>query len=431
MSVVQSVQTTVAKARVNGHVENINNPLTSRIDDLKKEKAPYHEKEKMIAKGEVPLFNADGSAQLNEDKTHKTQPLTEEEKAKLQAEITAFAARQKEIDEEISLLKAPQTRFADSFLQGITHLLDSVILELVMTGIQHAKANDKKTAKVGHLSDEACRGLRCYRLVKSLPSWPPVEPVKPEKATGEEAKKEAPAAEKHTEKTFDYYIGEIANEYTHPAVRDAAGNPTKQKVVRDKKTKENGVEKTVQHEVEEIVRKKDGPYNDIKISAEIKSYISSLVCELIKRFMNLTKQLLTTAKSKTASKDILLCCLRMMLSDGVSYTETLESYTKTVVEPNFAKAEKAKRKEQGGKYIPPADSAVPKVTEKHYRVVTKYDDPAVESLVADVAAYLVRWEAHEKQKDLEREERRKKELAANPNAPKKSFGGRKPATTSS
>jgi len=325
--------------------KGVNRDVSTEIKQLKKKLEPYDKEEKALKEGKEIQCDVTGKP-LVLDKQPATIPLSEQRKKEFEDRQAKFAPERKKIESRLKSLSSAKIRFSENVSWALCAILEEMVNEMLVYAIKGCIIKERKIIHIEHLQSKGSDKLLIYPLIKDLHSWqhPPVvvEQTKEEKA-------EPKAKVEKTGDSLAYYIQEICRELTRPTKRDSAGNP----ILFDKKNKKGGV-------VKSVVRDEEGEFSKIRMSTELKEYISHLLLEFIARLDPLLQLELQTVKIKTISKEILMHVIKMIMVDGCTYVTKLVTKTpeQVAIEKEKIRADKEQHEKDLGKA--PKKPKVPK-----------------------------------------------------------------------
>lgn len=341
-------ETVISVARVkNGFNKNkeygINKDIIAKTKKLKAEQEKYNSAKKALETGEEVHVEANGKPVLDAEKKQQMHPLTEVRRKELTKYVEEYSKRYDEIEEELGALGNAQIRFSDEVGLALTVALEEVAKQLLEYSMKRCKIiEEKKMVYVKHLRSGNVEELSYYPLFSKLPTWVNYKPNEEKKGEKSEEKEE-----KHTEEEKEetkqspdktslfYYICELCKEMIHPVVLDKEGKQQFEVVTR--KMKENKGEK----QVTVVKRDETGPFKDLRVSSEMKRYVTALMKELCMRLSPLVQLQLQLMKIKTINVKILLSVIKNLMVDCEKYSEKL---TYTRVEEADPKAVKEQKK---------------------------------------------------------------------------------------
>lgn len=313
-----ALRLTISDSRVRRLVDKqcVNRAASEKIRFLKNKARPYEEAKKALNNGYEYQKDAAGKPILSsDDKKHPlTVDLTEKRRSELEQFLKSEEKNYDSIKDEITALSNSRIRFSDGVAVTFCTVLEYIVNELFEFAMKNCLVNDKKIIHVHHLNREGAEKLRCYPLIRNLPSWRNPPAHKPKSKEGGENQEQTQTSDKSS--TFFYYITSLCREITHPTEFDANGNPVV-KVVKDKRV---------------VSRKQDGEYSSIRASTEIKNYINNLLVEFLERLSPLIQLQLQSMKVKTITEDTVLQVIHSIMVDGVPVEEKLIYEKKEVVE---------------------------------------------------------------------------------------------------
>jgi hypothetical protein len=364
----------------------LNAKIDAAIAELKKTLAEYHDAK---AKLESGVSTSSEEVVVDGKKTHvaKTAPLSDAEKASLSATVESVGPTVPSLDAKVKALSRERIRFSNEASIALAMICDEIVQELVTHTMDRVLAAKKKIIQICHLHEAGVEQLPLYPLVKSLPSFAAraaqlantladekasaalataltqaekewrkkhsvvrkrtkeVAPAAPAAQPAAAAAEQAPAesAAPAPESTPAPAVPAAAEEAPEESDDDAAVD------VSDSKTSF----KFYVHQVCKNLVKKDERYKSVRVSTEIRGYLSDLLVEFIQRLAPLVALTASAMKNKTVNDSAILRTVKSLLIDGHASEETIELLPALVDDPAAVKAETLKRDEEkkaGRKY---------------------------------------------------------------------------------
>ena len=379
---VQYSAINISSARVRRHLDkmNMNRELDTLLKPLKCELVADAQAKKALTDGfEVEQVMEEQVKTNDKGKEVKVKvpkavnkPLSEERKLQLQAQVDAFAPRLKEVTDKVVALSKEKIRFSSDAPAVLSITFDELIQQLLEHAMDRVLLADKKIIQISHLHEEGVDKLPLYPLVKTLPSWTRVADEFAKTATEASLaaaynsaysqaerdfrKKYASllsARKKKAPKTVDAPAAEpVPEAAAQPVVPpadpvEAVEQPEEQHDVEEDHS-EDGKDKTtfnfyVNNACRKLIKLNDR-YKKVRVSTDIRKYLSTLLIELVTRLSTLIKLTTDTMKVKTVNKTPILNTIRALLVDGHTPTESV-TFVNTVPDPEALKLAQSKREE--------------------------------------------------------------------------------------
>lgn len=365
------------KLGINLIIENELAPHKKELDALKQAEALIESKKIT----EIIVEVVDGK---NKSKP-RTRDATAEELAAAAERVKALNVNKENHKMHVTALSRERTRFSDESAPVLSFVCEEMIDSLVKHTMDAAIADGKVTIQVAHLHSAGVEALPLYPLFSTLPKFKATA-GKLGKANEDAAKlalveSAVAAAEKKWREQYASYLPK------EPKV--AKAKPTKP--VEAAETSDDADNKVsfkfyVTHACGKF--KADEKYSKIKISNDIKTYLSDLVIEFIQRIASLVVLTVKSMKNTTVTDGAIMRTIEALLIDGHKPADSIAFHEEQIKDPAFIKEEAAKRK------LDPAykvNTEVPLVTGLMATKTTVYATSYYDTLAAKVAEKLVEY----------------------------------------
>ena len=269
-------------------------------------------------------------------------------------------------------------------------------------------AAKKKIIQIEHLHAEGIEKISLYPLLESLPTFVAtaerLSKTLLDETTSQNLATALAQAERDFKKKFnvhtpkkkrDVEVAGAAPEAAAPEAAAPAAAPPAEPEEDDDDDDSSDSKTSFRFYVGLVCKdmiKNDPRYKSVRVSTEIRGYLSDLLIELIQRLSHLILLTANNMKNKTINGSAILRTVEALLIDGHDAVETVELKDGLVLDPEVLKAEHAK-KEAGKKAVPPVDykidlSKVPKVPGRFAVRAVKYPTSGFAALDEKVKAKL-------------------------------------------
>lgn len=290
--------------------------------------------------------------------------LTPEERTERQTLVAALQPQLSDIKAQINALSATRTRFSNE----ATAVLSVVCGEIVTSLLQHAMvktdASNKKIVHVEQLFSEGLEQLPLYPLVKTLPLF---KLTQARLSASRQAAETAHLLKVKLQQALSNFKKECGvsskrvKTSTEPGdAAPQAVTPAQEPVVQDEEDENDPSRVGFSHYVNNIFRyltQTNPAMAKIRISTDIKTFLSELLIQFIQRVMSLVLIMIVCMKNKTVSAEAVKKTIEMLLTDGHAHTETIELAKGQVLSHELVREAKAAAK---------ADPSVPYDESKCY-----------------------------------------------------------------
>lgn len=334
----------ISSARTRRHIDRlgINLPIELELVKYKKNLDALKHAEALIAAKKVTeavTVEVDGKNKTEQ----RTRDATAEELAAAAEAVRTLSATKSDNKMHVTALSRERTRFSNESAAVLSFVCEEIVDSLVEHTMDAAIADSKVTIQVAHLHSAGVEALPLAPLFSSLPKFKSTA-AKYAKAAEDAAKTalvESTAAA--TEKKF--------------RERYASYLPKEQKVAKAKPTKPTDAAETddaadnkvsfkfyVVHACDRLKASEKYAGKNIKISNDIKTYLSDLIIEFIGRVANLVVLTVNSMKNTTVTDVAIMRTIEALLIDGHKPTESIQFSIGDIKDPAFIEAEAEKRK---------------------------------------------------------------------------------------
>ncbi len=375
----KAIGVSISAARTRRHIDklNLNFTIDSLIGELKALLAPYKLAEKQLETGQItkqvekkvegkPKM-VDGKLKPAEDKikiVDEVFDLTEAERASAQKVINELAADVPVWESKIAALSRERTRFSSEASIVLSIICDELIQQVVGHTMDRVLAAKKKIIQVVHLHEPGIEALSLYPLIAPLPTFKATADKLAKTAQEEKMASTLAAALAKAEKDFKkkYEVKTPKKKEVAPPVASADPEPVENDDVecQDCKTSFRFYVQQVCNEL----RNRDAKYKYVRISTDIRAYLSDLLIEFIQRISPLISLTANSMKNKTVNDVAIMRTIEKLLIDGHTPVEKVNMTPAQIPDPAVVKAEVAKRDEEkkaGREYKIEVDK-IPKVS---------------------------------------------------------------------
>jgi len=331
----------ISGARVRRHLDkfNLNLVLDVAINALKSQVGEYDSSAACLESGTKTHTTPNADKKL--PAVVEVLPLTEEERTQAQETVNRLSADVAELRLKLTALSRERTRFSNSSHFALSIICDELIQQLVTYTMDRVLLVKKKIIQVSHLHEAGVEKLSLFPLVKTLPTFVAMSAqlakVSADAADAVFLKSTLDQAEKDFKKKYD--VKSQKKKKTEEAVVESVADAEEsEEDLSDSKTSF----KFCVHKICKDLVKKDAQYKSVRVSTEIRAYLSSLLIELIHRLSGLVLLTTNSMKNKTVSDVAILRTVESLLVDGHSAQETIEYKEAEMPNPESLKAEVAK-----------------------------------------------------------------------------------------
>lgn len=348
----------ISPARVRRHLDkiNLNKKIDSMVAELKATISEYEEAKQRLDSGKKKVFvekEVDGKKLLAEE----LKDLTHDEQKHARATVEKLGPSIDQVRMKAGALSRERTRFSNDASIALAIICDELIQELATHTMNKVIDAKKKIIQISHLHEEGIEKLSLFPLIRNLPLF-----MSTAKQLDDSLKKETQEkllsttlqqAEKDWKKKYDVHTKKKkAAEPVQVAVQTAVAVEQPEEEEEDDTSDSKTSFRFYVHLVcKNIIRhspknESGSPkYGAVRVSTEIRAYLSDLLVQLIQRLSHLVLLTATSMKIKTVNDTAILQTVEALLVDGHDVVETVEYVDAMVPDQAVVKAEVAKREE--------------------------------------------------------------------------------------
>jgi hypothetical protein len=296
-------KTYISAARVRRDVDarNLNRVNKERSDELKATISQYKEYEKGLA-----------------DKT-----LSEADVIVATKYLSDNKERFEVVEQQLNALSKDKVRFSNTASLIVALLCDEFVRELASFAMRKTVESGKKNVYVSHVHSAGVEKLSYYALVRDLPSFvATAERIRSEfaeEAHTHEIKQLLLQAEKDFKKKYEVKLTKEQKE------KDRADKKTALAAAHTEAEEEEAEEDTTSYKyyIKKLFDNNKPTEVQLRISKEIKTYLSRLVDEFLDRLSNQVRLTIINMKNKTVNEVAILHTIKSMMIVGHSPVESL------------------------------------------------------------------------------------------------------------
>lgn len=347
----------ISAARTRNHLDklNLNTTLLEKMKPFKKHVADYNAavdrlENKTVQTHVVKVVNGKNTT------VNETRPATKEELDAAEEKKKQLESGYKEALDNVTALSAEKTRFSSEASVVMSIVCESVVSQLATHTMDMALADKKKIIQVEHLHNGDVSSLSLYPLFKNLPVYLSSKAKYEEEARVQaQAKHDAAlitTCEKEWKKKYDVKTPKKKKADVAEPVDEQV--PHADPVHTEEEEEENDSKTLFKFYIQRVcnnLKLSDEKYKNIRISTEIRVYLSDLVIELIHRLATLINLTSKSMKNKTINEKTIMRTIQYLLIDGHDPVEAIELKTEQVKDPVAAKDEFNRRKEAQSKGV--------------------------------------------------------------------------------
>lgn len=293
--------------------------------------------------------------QLSAEGVETEVALTPAKRAECEATVAEVTPLEREYVFKMDALSRERERFSSSAPTVLSIVCDEIVRQLVSHTIESAINDDRKIILNRHMHCEGVEKLSLYKLVKDLPSFKRGAELYAESL--EQKREEELKKAIRTESWRDFrtrYNQSLARKKKVPAMvlpikaPELAAEPVVAEEHVDDELDLNNKSSFVFYVVRECksITNSNKAYNGIRISTEIKKYLSDILIEFIRK-MSTQVYLTTDAMTrKTVNKNAIMRTIQKLMVDGHKSVETITYVHAEVLDPFKKEEELAKKAEQ-------------------------------------------------------------------------------------
>ncbi len=317
----------------------------------------------------------------------RTRDATAEELAAATESVRVLSLAKADHEMHTTALSRERTRFSNESAAALSFVCEEIVDSLVEHTMDAAIVDGKVTIQVAHLHSAGVEALPLFPLFSTLPKYAATA-AKLGKIAEDAAKaalieSAASAMEKKLREQYASFLpkeGKVAKAKpvkpieAGDAAEDAADNKVSFKFY-------------VVHACDRLKASEKYTGKNIKISNDIKTYLSDLVIEFIGRIANLVVLTVKSMKNTTVTDVAIMRTIEALLIDGHKAVDTVTFKEEQIKDPAFIKAEAEKRK------LDPAYKVaeIPLITGLVATKTTVYPTSYYDTLAAIVAEKLVEY----------------------------------------
>ena len=274
----------------------------------------------------------------------RTRDATADEIAAAEKVVAELSLTKADNEMHAVALSRERTRFSSEAAPVLSFVAEEMIDSLIEHAMDAAIAEKKVTIQVAHLHSAGVEKLPLYPLFKSLPKF-------------------ASTAAKFAKEASDAHMAAVVENAVAAAEKAlraqyASFLPKEQKVAKVKQAKPEIVTETedttdnkvsfkfyVVHASDKLKASEKYAGKNIKISNDIKTYLSDLVIEFLERVSNLAMLTVASMKNSTVNDSAIMRTIEQLLIDGHKSVDAIAFSIEDIKDPAFIKAEADKRKQ--------------------------------------------------------------------------------------
>lgn len=308
-----AMKTYISAARVRKDVDskNLNRVNEEKTEELKASISEYVAYEKAIA----------------------AKTLAGDELTKATTYMEANRERYTVVAEQLKALSKDRIRFSHSASLIIAILCDEFVKQLASFAMSKTLESGKKNVYVSHIHASGVEKLSLYALVKDLPSFVQTsEKIKAElmeEAKAAEVKQLLAQAERDFKKKYQLTKEQKEKERADKKAAAATTAAAEPVVAEHAATEEHDEEDATSYKyyIKKLFDNNKPNEVSLRISKEIKTYLSKLVDEFLDRLSNQVRLTIINMKNKTVNEVAILHTVKSMLIDFQTPHEELSFTT--------------------------------------------------------------------------------------------------------
>jgi hypothetical protein len=361
----------ISHARVRRWVDKLilNKSVEAVSAELHQLLAPYEEASNLLKAGarvtKEEVTKEDGTKETVE----KSTPLTDDEKAQFGERMKQLENLASVYEAKLTALSRERVRFSNEAAVALAIILDRLVQQLISHSMVKVLAVEKKIVQIEHMHKEGIETLSLFPLIKTLPSFTATakkladeeQSTKLEKLIAKECEKavkefkqknkDALAAAKKKKAAAAQQAPAAPQPVAQPAPQPAAAQPVAEVAAdteSDDETEDPEGKVSFKFYVQSVCKrviKSNEKYKSVRISTDIRNYLSDLLIELIHRLAPLILHTTELMKIKTVNGAAILGAVKGLLIDGHSPVETITFTEEKVPDTNAQRAEAARKEE--------------------------------------------------------------------------------------
>lgn len=321
--------TFITPARARRHLDkiNINYNVNKELAVYKNQLSNYELKSNLLTTHKV------GSGEEERD-------ATAEEMAVAQQFVTDNESRMENLKNEYAALSGEKTRFSHDASVALSTTCDELTRQMLEHALGKAILCKKKIIQVVHLHDEL-ETIKLYPLIKSLPLIVDTtntlakqkydKDIKTAVANAlsqyekeSKVKKSSNKTTTEADSTSDAKEDKSSKKNKNMPATDSSNNETSD--VTDAVESKTSFQFYVHSICKELIKTNE-LYNQMRISTEIRVYISTVLTQFVQRLSNLVVVFSHSLKSKTVNDSTIMRVVEMLLIDGHDRKESFDFTT--------------------------------------------------------------------------------------------------------
>ena len=308
----------ISAARTRRHIDklNINHCINEPIDAIRGQLDEH----KKLSEIDVGTLDAAGAEEL---------------KKKLAAiDVPA-------LESKLAALTHERVRFSNTAPVVLSIICDELVREIAQHAMENVIAHKKKIIHIEHLHTPGIENISLYPLIKSLPSFAAKSEEHEKIRRQVEVDKEINIALTKVKKQLRKKFGRDVDQYFAGDEKSGPKEPVEKPAPEEAQSDDDdGVDHKTSFKfyVNQICKSlvaENEKYKPIRISSEIKSYLSDLVVEFIKRVSPLVYLTTKSMKNKTANDAVILRVVEMLLVDSKPFKESIEFLEVEIPDPKI------------------------------------------------------------------------------------------------
>ena len=406
----RAIGVSISAARTRRHIDrlNLNNKLDSMISDLRASLAEFNYAKTCLDSGKVKdavQSEVEKDGKKVKVVTYVDRVATEAETLKFKASVAKLGASVAKLELDASALGRERTRFSNDAAVVLSIVCDELIQQVTEHTMNRVLAAKKKIIQIEHLHATGIENITLYPLIKTLPTFlatsESLAATLLADTTTQNLAVALAQAERDFKKKYNVHLPKKKRDAEDPAepaepaaVELAVAEPD---VVIDDEEDDSADSKTsFRFYVGQVCKdmiKTDPRYKSVRVSTEIRGYLSDILVELIQRLSQLILLTAGNMKNKTINGAAILRTVEALIIDGHAAVETVDISDGLVADPAVVKAEQLK-KDAAKKTTPPTEykidfEKIPQVPGRFAVRTVKYPTSGFAALEEKVQAKLV------------------------------------------
>ena len=417
----------ISPARVRRHADKLglNHLIEEMVTKLQADISIYETSSKALATGgrtQPQEYTEETQVDGKTEQVKKTRevvvPLTEEDKKQLVATVAALQPKMGEFNSRVAALSRERTRFASDSAVVLATICECVVRQLFSHAVARVLLANKKIVHTEHLFEDGVEALPLYALVRTLPSFASMQKKLVDEArTAAQTKQLNDAVENALKDFKKLHADVLPKKKRHEAAApveaapvEAAPVPAPAPAVDAENDDEDASESKTSFkfyvtQTSKAVKSSKPEYAAVRISTEIRDFVSDLLAELIRRLTNLVYLEIDSMKVKTVNDVAILQCVKKLLVDGHAAVESIAETIEMLPDPEVVSALHKERAVAVAAHQPPPkiDMSAIRKTPQYVAVRSfKYPTSGYDALEAEVKAKLALYEKELADADVEK-----------------------------